>query len=204
MLPRAERQSPGDGGGGSLPVVFMFPGQGSQYYQMGKELFDHNEVFRTALLRYDAVVAEELGESLLARIHDPGKSKSEALIDTRITHPTIVMLELALADTLSALGITPDYVLGVSLGEYAAAVVAGSLDPADCLRLLTRQAAALRGSPPGGMLAVLAELEVLDRVPALRACEIAAHNYPGNFVVSGAEEVLARAEAALLAADVPY
>ncbi|MEU5029731.1 ACP S-malonyltransferase [Streptomyces milbemycinicus] len=204
MLPRAERQGPGDGGGGSLPVVFMFPGQGSQYYHMGKELFDHNEVFRAALLRYDAVVAEELGESVLARIHDPGKSKSELLIDTRITHPTIVMLELALADTLSALGITPDYVLGVSLGEYAAAVVAGSLDPADCLRLLTRQAAALRGSPPGGMLAVLAELEVLDRVPALRACEIAARNYPGNFVVSGADEVLARAEAALLAADVPY
>ncbi|MFF8001839.1 ACP S-malonyltransferase [Streptomyces sp. NPDC007917] len=182
----------------------MFPGQGSQYYQMGKELFDRDEVFRTSLLRYDAVVAEELGESVLARIHDPGKSKSEPLVDTRITHPTIVMLELALADTLSALGITPDHVLGVSLGEYAAAVVAGSLDPADCLRLLTRQAAALRGSPPGGMLAVLAELDVLDRVPALRACEIAARNYPGNFVVSGAEEVLARAEAALLAADVPY
>lgn len=91
------------------------------------------------------------------------------------------MLELALLETLSAMGITPNHVLGVSFGEYAAS---GSLDPIDCMRLLTRQAAALRTSPPGGMPAVLAEWEVLDRVPALRACEIAARNHPGNFVVS--------------------
>lgn len=204
MSPRAERRSAGEAQGEPLPLVFMFSGQGSQYYWMGKELFDRNEVFRTALLRYDAVVAEEVGESVLARIHQPGKSKSDLLIDTRITHPTIVMLELALVETLSAMGITPDHVLGVSLGEYTAAVVSGSLDPVDCLRLLIGQAAALRTSPPGGMLAVLAEAEVLDRVPELRACEIAARNYPGNFVVSGAEAALVRAEAALLAAGVPH
>jgi trans-AT polyketide synthase/acyltransferase/oxidoreductase domain-containing protein len=187
-----------------LPVVFMFPGQGSQYYQMGKQLFDHNDVFRAALLRHDAVVAEELGESVLAHIHDPAKTKSDALIDTRITHPAIVMLELALTETLASLGITPDHVLGVSLGEYSAAVVAGSLDAADCLRLLVRQATALRGSPPGGMLAVLAGLDVLDRVPALRECEIAARNYPGNFVVAGTKAALARAEAALAETGVPF
>ncbi|WP_433381564.1 ACP S-malonyltransferase [Streptosporangium sp. CA-115845] len=187
-----------------LPVVFMFPGQGSQYYQMGRQLVEHNDVFRAALLRHDAVVAEELGESVLAHIHDPAKAKSDVLIDTRITHPAIVMLELALAETLASLGITPDHVLGVSLGEYSAAVVAGSLDAADCLRLLVRQAIALRGSPPGGMLAVLAGLDVLDRVPALRECEIAARNYPGNFVVAGTEAALARAEAALSETDVPF
>jgi trans-AT polyketide synthase/acyltransferase/oxidoreductase domain-containing protein len=204
MPSQAEPPLPYDDHEGSLPIVFMFPGQGSQYYQMGKALFDHNEVFRTALRRYDAVVAEEIGESVLARIHDPAKTKSDLLIDTRITHPTIVMLELALVDTLAALGIMPDHVLGVSLGEYAAAVVAGSLDPVDCLRLLARQPAALSTSRPGGMLAVLAESEVLDRVPELRACEIAARNYPGNFVVSGTAEALARAEAALAAAEVPH
>lgn len=187
-----------------LPVVFMFPGQGSQYYQMGKGLYDDNEVFRAALCRYDAVVAAETGESVLARIHDPAKSKGDVLIDTRITHPAIVMVELALVETLSALGITPDHVLGASLGEYAAAVVAGSMDAVDCLRSLTRQATALRTGPPGGMLAVLAELEVADRVPELRECEIAARNYPGNFVVAGTREALARAEVALHDADVPF
>ncbi|WP_045304963.1 ACP S-malonyltransferase [Saccharothrix sp. ST-888] len=196
--------SPGPAAAGSLPVVFMFSGQGSQYYGMGKELYEANEVFRTALQRYDAAVAEELGESVLARVFDPDKRRSHPLVDTRITHPGIVMIELALAEALRAEGVEPDYVLGSSLGEYAAAVVAGSLDPFDCLRLLARQADALRAGPPGGMLAVLAGPETLELVPELRECELAARNYPGNFVVAGTPEALARAEAALLAADVVH
>ncbi|WP_371478759.1 ACP S-malonyltransferase [Kitasatospora sp. NBC_00315] len=189
---------------GTLPVVFMFSGQGSQYYRMGKELFDEDEVFRAALLRHDTVVAEALGESVLGRMFDPAKRKNDPFTDTGITHPAIVMIELALAETLRAAGIEPDYLLGSSLGEYAAAAVSGSIDPADCLRLLVRQAAGLRAGPRGGMLAVLAGPEVLDRVPALRGCEIAARNYPGHFVVAGTEEALAAAETGLRAADVLY
>lgn len=131
---------------GSLPVVFMFSGQGSQYYRMGEELFDEDEVFRTALQRYDAVVAEALGESVLARLFDPAKRKNDPFTDTRITHPAIVMIELALAESLRAAGIEPDYLLGSSLGEYAAAAVSGSIDPLECLRVLVRQADGLRAA----------------------------------------------------------
>nr|WP_329586164.1 ACP S-malonyltransferase [Kitasatospora sp. NBC_01250] len=187
---------------GSLPVVLMFSGQGSQYYRMGEELFDEDEVFRTALQRYDAVVAEALGESVLARLFDPAKRKNDPFTDTRITHPAIVMIELALAESLRAAGIEPDYLLGSSLGEYAAAAVSGSIDPLECLRVLVRQADGLRAGPRGGMLAVIARPEALDRVPELHECEVAARNYPGHFVVAGTEQALARAEAALRAADV--
>ncbi len=185
-----------------LPVVFMFSGQGSQYYGMGKELFDSNEVFRTSLLRLDAVVREHLGESVVDRVFDPAKPRNHPLDDTRITHPAIVMIELALAETLRAEGIEPAYVLGSSLGEYAAAVVAGSLSADDCLRVLVRQAGIMAGSPRGGMLAVLAGPEVMDTVTELGTCEVAARNYPGNFVVAAGEAELAAAEAELRAADV--
>ncbi|MEZ3179525.1 ACP S-malonyltransferase [Streptomyces pimonensis] len=185
-----------------LPVVFMFSGQGSQYYRMGEELLETDEVFRTALSRYDAVAAGLLGESVLARIFDPARRKNDPFTDTRLTHPAIVMIELALAESLRAAGIEPDYLLGSSLGEYAAAVVSGSIDAETCLRLLVRQADGLRAGPRGGLLAVITRPDARDRIPALPGCEVAARNYPGHIVVAGTDADLDRAEAALRAADV--
>ncbi|MEU5796213.1 ACP S-malonyltransferase [Streptomyces sp. NPDC047813] len=187
---------------GRLPVVFMFSGQGSQYYRMGEELFETDEVFRTALRRYDAVAAELLGESVIARIFDPARRRNDPFTDTRLTHPAIVMIELALAETLRAAGIEPDHLLGSSLGEYAAAVVSGSIDAETCLRLLVRQADGLRAGPRGGLLAVITRPDGRDRIPALPGCEVAARNYPGHIVVAGTDADLDRAEAALRAADV--
>lgn len=186
----------------ALPTVFMFSGQGSQYYGMGEGLFAEDEVFRTALRDLDAVVAEELGQSVLARMFDPARRRDEAFVDTWLTQPAIVMVELALARALAARGVEPDYVLGASLGEYAAAVVAGSLPAEACVRVLVRQARALAAGPGGGMLAVLAPLEVRERIPELAALEVAARNYPGHFVVAGGTAAIERAERAARAAGV--
>ncbi|MFG2605986.1 acyltransferase domain-containing protein [Streptomyces sp. NPDC048514] len=187
-----------------LPAVFMFSGQGSQYHQMGRELFEADAVFRAALIRHDAVVAEESGESVLERVFDPAKRKSDPFVDTRFTHPAIVMFQLALAEAVQAAGVRPRYVLGASLGEYAAAAVAGAVEPAQCLRLVVRQAALLRDEVPGGMLAVLADTTVFDDVPVLHGTDVAARNYPGHLVVAGTTDVLDRAAAQLRAAGVPH
>ncbi|WP_405659846.1 acyltransferase domain-containing protein [Streptomyces sp. NBC_01166] len=200
--PQAPLRSGGERGPRGLPTVFMFSGQGSQYHHMGRELFEADAVFRAALLRYDAVVVDESGSSVLDRVFDPARRKTDPFTDTRFTHPAIVMFQLALAEAVRAAGIPVRSVLGSSLGEYAAAAVAGAIEPADCLRLLVRQAALVHARVPGGMLAVLADMTVFDDAPALHGTDVAARNYPGHLVVAGRTDVLDRAAAQLRAAGV--
>ncbi|GGU43718.1 acyl-carrier-protein] S-malonyltransferase [Streptomyces albospinus] len=187
----------------SRPVVFQFSGQGSQYSRMGWSLYQAEPVFRRALDRLDAAAETELGESVLATLYAPGRGRGEPFDDIEFTHPAIVMVELALAETLIAYGIEPDLLLGASLGEFTAAVLAGVLDADVCLRLLVRQARALRDAPRGGMLAVLEDVALHQDLPLLRErTEVAARNYPGHFVVSGAEEDLVAVEDLLRARQV--
>ncbi|WP_309029610.1 ACP S-malonyltransferase [Streptomyces alfalfae] len=185
------------------PVVFQFSGQGSQYSGMGAALYETEPVFRRVMDRLDAAAADELGESVLAALYAPGRSRAEPFDDIALTHPAIVMVELAAAETLMAYGVEPDLLLGASLGEFTAAVLAGVLDAEECLRLLVRQAAALRTAPRGGMLAVLDDVALHRRVPLLRErTEVAARNYPGHFVLSGSHEDLTAAEEELRARKV--
>ncbi|MET9544857.1 ACP S-malonyltransferase [Streptomyces sp. NPDC006627] len=184
-------------------TVFMFSGQGSQYQRMGQGLYRAEPVFRETLDRLDAVVETELGTSVLGRMYAPGHGPAEPFDALIYTHPAIVMVELGLAHTLARYGIRPDLLLGASLGEFTAAVLAGALDAEECLRLLVRQAAALRDAPRGGMLAVLDDEALHRDIPLLRErTEVAARNYPGHFVLSGAHDDLAEAEELLRARKV--
>ncbi|MEU6508500.1 ACP S-malonyltransferase [Streptomyces sp. NPDC046942] len=183
-------------------VVFQFSGQGSQYRRMGLGLYRGEPVFRDTLDRLDAVARDELGVSVRDEMYDE-RRRTEPFDDIRFTHPAIVMVELALTDTLIHHGIEPDLLLGASLGEFTAAAVAGALDAEQCLRLVVRQARRLRSARSGGMLAVLADADLHQRVPVLRErTEIAARNYPGHFVVAGTEDALDAAEDELRLRDV--
>nr|DAC76737.1 TPA_exp: malonyl CoA-acyl carrier protein transacylase [Streptomyces sp. NRRL F-4335] len=186
-------------------TVFMFSGQGSQYYQMGRDLHESEPVFAAAMERMDATVAAELGFSVLGRMYDDTRSKAQPFLETEVTHPAIVMVEIALAETLMAEGIRPDLLLGASLGEFVTAVLSSALDEGDCLRLLVRQAQALRACAAGGMSAVLGPPSLYDELPELRdGTDLAARNYDQHFVVAGTEEALAAAESRLRSLDVPY
>ncbi|WP_432109464.1 ACP S-malonyltransferase [Streptomyces sp. AA1529] len=187
----------------STPTVFMFSGQGSQHFGMGESLYHQEPVFRTELDRLDTMVAELLGRSVVAQLYHGGRV-GEPFTDTLVTHPAIVMIELAAVELLRADGIVPDLLLGSSLGEFTSAAVSGVLTVPECLRLVVEQARALEGLPAGGMLAVLADPGLHARLPALRDhTELAARNGPEHFVVSGAEDGLAAAETALRAAEIP-
>lgn len=185
----------------SPPTVFLYSGQGSQHFGMGARLYRDEPVFRAELDRLDGMVAELCGESVVARMY--GGRAGEPFTETLVTHPAIVMVELAATALLRAEGIVPDLLLGSSLGEFTAAAVSGVLTVPECLRLVVAQARALAGLAPGGMLAVLADPALHQRMPELREhTDLAARNGPEHFVVSGPEDALVAAEAALRRARV--
>ncbi|MEL7145697.1 MAG: acyltransferase domain-containing protein, partial [Bacteroidota bacterium] len=102
-----------------MKTVFMFSGQGSQYYHMGSKLYDANPVFRREMDRLDAIVKAESGRSVVAELYNEQHKFSVPFLSLPLTHPAIFMVEYAMFKTLESEGITPDYVLGSSLGEFA-------------------------------------------------------------------------------------
>jgi trans-AT polyketide synthase, acyltransferase and oxidoreductase domains len=168
-------------------IVFLFSGQGSQYFHMGKDLYEHNATFRNWMTELDGLVQSAIGESVLARMFDVTIRKDKPFDRLLHTHPAIFMAEYAMAQTLIADGISPDFVLGSSVGEFAAASVAGIITPADALQLLLAQAEAIeRHCPPGQMMAVLGSPSLYEDDPQLHAeCELVSITDDAHFVVSG-------------------
>lgn len=179
-------------------TVFMFSGQGSHYFQMGKALFDGNDTFRGWMLRLDEIARQWTGASVVETLYSSTASKGDPFDRTLLTHPAIFMVEYALAQSLMDADVWPDMLLGVSLGSFAAAAVAGSLAVEEALTAVIRQAQALEEScEPGGMTAILAD-------PALFAEEflggrsaLAAINFSSHFVVSARQSELGEIEALL-------
>jgi trans-AT polyketide synthase/acyltransferase/oxidoreductase domain-containing protein len=183
------------------PTVFMFAGQGSQFYGMGRELRTAHPVFDRTLRSLDTMFADAGLPGQLDELYRTDRALRDPFDRFAHTHPAILMVELGLLDVLLAEGITPDCVLGTSLGEYAAAATAGVLDREDLIRAVAAQVQLTEDlCPPGGMLAVLGDVTRFDpQLPRWRKLELAAVNYGRHFVVSGAPDALDAAERALAA-----
>src|SRR5436309_1981687 len=121
----------------------MFSGQGSQYFQMGKELFKTNDTFRNWMVRLDPIAKELTGYSVIETVYSDGSRKGDSFDRTLLTHPAIFMVEYALAQALMHAGVLPDMVLGVSMGSFAAATVAGFIEVEDALASVVHQAIAI-------------------------------------------------------------
>ena len=186
-------------------TVFMFSGQGSQYFQMGKDLFEKNDVFRASMLRLDDLVRQISGVPVLATLYEDGRHKGDPFDRTLLTHPAIFMVEYSLAQTLMQSGLKPDMVLGVSLGSFAAAAIAGFLDVEEALAGVVRQAIALEEScEPGAMIAVLGDPKLFEQDFLGGRSELAAVNFASHFVVSARQADLEPIEAGLRSREIAY
>jgi acyl transferase domain-containing protein/acyl carrier protein len=181
-------------------LVFVFPGQGSQWLGRGRQLLAEEPAFRTALEAADAAIRRESGFSGLDEL--AADEASSRLTDIDVVQPTLFAIEVALAALWRAWGIEPDAVVGHSMGEVAAAHVAGILSLDDAVQVICRRSRLLLRVRGAGAMALVelapgeAEAALL---PSQDRLSVAVHSGPRSTVLSGdpaaLDEVLAALEA---------
>ncbi|NEO44601.1 MAG: SDR family NAD(P)-dependent oxidoreductase [Moorea sp. SIO4A3] len=184
-------------------VAFLFTGQGSQYVNMGRQLYETQSTFRQAFNKCDQILRPYLENPLLEVLYplDSQNSSSSFLDQTAYTQPALFAVEYALAKLWESWGIKPNVVMGHSVGEYVAACVAGVFSLEDGLKLIAMRGRLMQQLPAGGkMVSLLASKEQVKKAIAdyssqegldKPAVSIAAINGPESIVISGESEAIA-------------
>ncbi|MGH8547084.1 MAG: type I polyketide synthase, partial [Methylococcales bacterium] len=185
------------------PVVFLFSGQGSQYVDMARDLYDFEPTFRAQVDRCANLLIPHLGLDLRHLLYPSAEKAAEAarqLQQTALTQAALFVIEYALARLWMEWGIRPQAMLGHSIGEYVAACLAGVFSLEEALSLVAVRGRMMQQLPPGAMLAVPLAPEALQ-VLLGEELSLAVVNGPAMCVVAGPAKAIDALERQLATQD---
>jgi amino acid adenylation domain-containing protein len=173
-------------------LVFMFPGQGSQYVNMGLDLYKNESVFRAAVDECAVILAETMGEDIREVIYPKiaDEQATQKINNTYYTQPAMFVIEYAVARLWMDWGLKPTAFVGHSIGEFVAAHLSGIFSLRDGLKLIATRGKMMASLPRGSMLAVRSEYEKIANLLSTDL-SLAVINSPGSCVIAGPIDVVA-------------